>query len=202
MQDMNKTGVSSGERVLGEESSAWPTVIGVLCLFYALLGLVANGCTMLMVPFQETLFRVGGMDGVEVPRQIALATMIGGGLGLFAVVVLIIAAMSLLRRGRRAIRWIQIWVVLQVLIAIQGVVVGYLLLDVNIELQQSIMEEVARKTENASIPTPSNEEMRASAIGNLVMLTGVSMIFPVVIGLLMTRKTWLKEARSWGSEAS
>ena len=202
MQDMNKTGVSSGERVLGEESSAWPTVIGVLSLFYALLGLVTNGCTMLMVPFQETLFRVGGMDGVEVPRQIALATMIGGGLGLFAVVVLIIAAMSLLRRGRRAIRWIQIWVVLQVLIAIQGVVVGYLLLDVNIELQQSIMEEVARKTENASIPTPSNEEMRASAIGNLVMLTGVSMIFPVVIGLLMTRKTWLKEARSWGSEAS
>ena len=92
--------------------------------------------------------------------------------------------------------------VLQVLIAIQGVVVGYLLLDVNIELQQSIMEEVTRKTENASIPTPSNEEMRASAIWNLVMLTGVSMIFPVVIGLLMTRKTWVKEARSWGSEAS
>ena len=92
--------------------------------------------------------------------------------------------------------------VLQVLIAIQGVVVGYQLLDVNIDLQQSIMEEVARKTENASIPTPSKEEMRASAIGNLVMLTGVSMIFPVVIGLLMTRKTWVKEARSWGSEAS
>lgn len=188
--------------MLGAESSAWPTVIGVICLFYALLGLVTNGCTMLMVPFQETLFRAGGMEGVEVPRQIAIATLVGGGLGMAGVLVLVIGAVSLLRRGKRAIRLLQVWVVLQVLFAVQGVVVGYLLLDMNIELQQSIMEAVERSAGNASIPSPTIEEMRSGAITNLVILTGVSMIFPVVIGLLMTRKSWVEESRSWGSEAS
>lgn len=188
--------------MLGAESSAWPTVIGVLCLMYALLGLVTNGCTMLMVPFQETLFRVGGMEGVEVPRQIALATLVGGGLGMFGVLVLVIGAVSLLRRGKLALRLIRIWVVLQVLFAIQGVVVGYLLLDMNIELQQSIMDAVERTAGDASMPTPTSEEMRSGAISNLVVLTGVSMIFPVILGFLMTRKSWVEEAKSWGSEAS
>ena len=118
------------------------------------------------------------------------------------VLVLVIGAVSLLRRGKRAIRLLQVWVVLQVLFAVQGVVVGYLLLDMNIELQQSIMEAVERSAGNASIPSPTIEEMRSGAITNLVILTGVSMIFPVVIGLLMTRKSWVEESRSWGSEAS
>ena len=182
--------------------ASWPTVIGVLCLLYALLGLVSNGCGLFWQQGQRVIFSMSGVQDVEIPSDIATMSMIGSIIGMALVLLLLVGAFGLMRRKRSSLKLLRAWVVLQVVLAIAGVVVGFLMIDSNIEYQQQISNAVRdmmvdQGQDASAFPQQSKEEMRTGAIFGLVIGTPLQMAFPVVIGLLLTRRRWREEAASW-----
>ena len=182
--------------------SAWPTVIGVLCLLYALLGLVSNGCGLFWQQSQRVIFSMSGIRDVEIPSDIAMVSLVVSIIGMALVILLFVGAVGLMRRKQASLKLLRIWVVLQVVLALAGVVAGVLMIDSNIKYQEQISDAVREmmvdRGENAdAFPRQSEEEMRRGAVIGLIVGTPMQMAFPVVIGLLLTRRRWREEAEGW-----
>ncbi len=186
--------------------AAWPTVIGVLCLLYGLFGFVSNSCGLFWQQGQKVFFSMTGIPDVEIPSDIATMTMISGLLGMCLVILLVVGSVLLLRRRPSAMKFLKIWVVLQLILTIAAVVAGFLMIDSNIEYSErvtdAVREMLSERGDNAdAVPRQSEEEMRRSAYMGLIFGVPMQLAFPVVIGLLLTRRKWREQAAGWEEAA-
>jgi hypothetical protein len=150
------------------------------------------------------MFRMSGIGEVEMSSSIMLMQVIGGFMGFVLGIVLLIGSIHLLRRKKSGIRLILTWVVLRVLLAIVGLgfVFGTLQAQVayQLQVQDAVQERMA--SNNAAYPTKTSEEIASSTKFWGLGGTSVVLIFPIVIGVLLTSKSRREYVASWEREAA
>lgn len=182
-------------------------MIGVLSIIYGILGLFANGCNALWPWAQDPMLSMAGLKNIELPSGLSIMTMVGGVVGIALAVVLLIAGFGVMRRRASGFRLLRIWVIIKVIEGVVGVGLGFMFMDDNVAFQASIQDAMLELVKDRGgdvneIPVKSTEEITNSAVLTLIIAAPVVLAFPIVIGLLGTKKRWQEEVAGWGTEVA
>ena len=191
----------------GRNRPAWPSVIGVLCIIYAILGLFANACNSLNPWLQGPMLAMVGINDVEMPMALKLMSLIGGALGIILGILLFIGAIGLLKRRRSGYKLVMSWVVARVALAVVGIFFAIGMVDDQALYQIRIQEAMVEMAESrggsaASVPLKTEEEISSSTLMWTMVGTTVVLIFPIVIGFVMSTRTKRAYVATWGSDVT
>jgi hypothetical protein len=104
--------------------SKWPTVIGIIAIVIAALGLLANACGVVSLFFAGTMFRRTVLPGMPPELFQIRPGLVVIQLVRFAMAVaLLIIGIGLLQRRPRSARWVNPWAVLAIVVSVIG---GYI----------------------------------------------------------------------------
>ncbi|RPG22495.1 MAG: hypothetical protein CBB69_000690 [Phycisphaera sp. TMED9] len=181
----------------------WPTVLGVLSMVYAGFAFLANGCgaaSPFMTPYFLTL---SGLDiaGFQMAPWLLWTTVGSGGIGMIMAIVLFAGGVSLLRRRRSALKVLKAWVAITVVLTIVGLGLGFMAIEPNVQMQMEIQKAtqklVKERGGGMAVPTQTAEEMRSQSKMMLPLFGLLPLIYPVIVGFLITSRTRLEDAEAW-----
>ncbi|MDA0296547.1 MAG: hypothetical protein O3A31_11285 [Planctomycetota bacterium] len=181
----------------------WPTVIGVISMIYAGFALIANGCggaSPFAMPF---ILRMSGLDmgDFQMAPWLLWVTVGSGAIGMIMAIVLFVGGISLLRRRRSALTVLKAWVSITVVLSILGLGIGFLAIEPNVQMQMEIQDAtqklVKERGGGADIPTTTADEMRSQSKIMLPIVGLLPIIYPVIVGFLITSRTRLEDAEAW-----
>jgi len=187
--------------------SSWPTVVGVLCIIYALFGIAANSCNVLWPWAQGPFLSMTGLEGITIPWALASLTIIGGVVGVGLAIVLLVSGVGVLRRRAKGFQLLRLWVIIKIIETTIAFGAGIILMDTNIEYQQSIQDATRdlvreRGGNTGSIPIKTAEEMKRSTIIMTCVMVPFMFAFPVIIGWLCSKKAWQVEVDGWEDQVA
>lgn len=214
--DFNRTpgGPPLTPQPIGERSRAqWPSVVGIIGIVLASLGLLANACgaiyaAIVLISGKVFMGPMGpGASGAEFEKLMETATLkhapvnaVVGLVGVVASAWLLIGSIMLTRRSPRAamLRW---WA----LLAIAFVLVATIAQAMQQSELMGLMSAAAQKEAQAG-SSPSQAAQAAGMMntvsGFVVILTvlwGIGrLIFPVFVLIWMSRATVRDEMAGWG----
>jgi hypothetical protein len=182
----------------------WPTVIGVISLVYGILALIGNGCGA-GSPFATPFFlQMSGMDAGQITMSPALVwVQVGSGvIGMVIAVVLLVGSISLLRRSTRSFGILKTWVALAIVTTIIGIGLGFVFLDANVQYQLDIQDATKamikdRGGDVSQFPAKTAEEIKSQSRIMLAAFGLLPMIYPVILGFLITSKSRSEQATNW-----
>ena len=182
----------------------WPTVIGVISLVYGILALIGNGCGA-GSPFATPFFlRMSGMDAGQITMSPALVwVQVGSGvIGMVIAVVLLVGSISLLRRSTRSFGILKTWVALAIVTTIIGIGLGFVFLDANVQYQLDIQDATKAMIKDrggnvSQFPAKTAEEIKSQSRIMLAAFGLLPMIYPVILGFLITSKSRSEQATNW-----
>ena len=181
----------------------WPTVLGVISMIYAGFALIANGCggaSPFAMPF---ILRMSGLDmgDFQMAPWLLWVTVGSGAIGMIMAIVLFVGGISLLRRRRSALTVLKAWVSITVVLSILGLGIGFLAIEPNVQMQMEIQDAtqklVKERGGGADIPTTTADEMRSQSKIMLPIVGLLPIIYPVIVGFLITSRTRLEDAEAW-----
>lgn len=181
----------------------WPTVLGVISMIYAGFALIANGCggaSPFAMPF---ILRMSGLDmgDFAMAPWLLWVTVGSGAIGMIMAIVLFVGGISLLRRRRSALTVLKAWVSITVVLSILGLGIGFLAIEPNVQMQMEIQDAtqklVKERGGGADIPTTTADEMRSQSKIMLPIVGLLPIIYPVIVGFLITSRTRLEDAEAW-----
>ena len=204
-RDLNTPPVEQPELV--EKPPAWPKVIGVLCVIYAILGIIGNVCNGSSPFYQGAILSVMGIKDVQMPTSLVIFSVVGSLLGLILGILLLVGAYGLLMRKKSGYKLVLTWVVLRIVFAIIGLGLGFATVGDNVLYQKQIQESTSdmmesRGVSTSSMPQKTDVEIASSAKMTLLIATTVVVIFPIVVGLLLSSRTRREYVLTWGMEAA
>ena len=184
------------------DPSKWPTVIGVLCLIYAAIGFLANTCNGLWPWMQGPILSMAGLKDVAFPSGLGVMSMATGVVGFALAIVLVVAGLGVLRRRTNSFRLLRIWVIIKIAESVIGLGLGLMFMDAQVEYQTSIQDAtreliLERGGDASAVPEKSADAIRRSSMMSLVFVGPLVLVFPVVIGLLATKKSWREDVDGW-----
>ena len=176
-------------------------------MIYAILGLVANVCNGASPFFQGPMLSMAGIKDVQMSSALVIFTVVGSALGLVLGIILLVGAIGLLRRKKSGYKLVLTWVVLRVVLAIIGLGLGFATVDDNVLYQKQIQEATndmmkSRGVSTDSMPQKTDAEFASSAKMTILIATPVVLIFPIVVGLLLSSRTRREHMKTWGSEVA
>ena len=191
---------TSGTLAADEPRTKWPTVIGVISTIYACLGITCMGLGAVGTWFGEMMYRVFGMD-VTVPTIIKVTTVLSCVLGIILGIILFVGGLRLVKRRRSGVKLLKMWVVMRIVLVLIGVVLAVLTMPAQIQYQRAINEATNKMLrENGNPEQPFNE---ATAQRQIFIFSGIGAavvsIYPIFLGLYLTRKTIDAEIEPWPS---
>ena len=186
---------------------SWPSVIGVLCVIYAILGIVANTCNGISPWLQNSVMGMIGITGPEIPLSIKIMSLVGGLLGLILGIMLFIGAFGLLRNKQSGYRLVMTWVVLRVILAVIGI--GFAMATVNdsVKYQMSIQDATndmikSGNSRVVSVPVNTEDELRRNTWMIILLMGAAVFVFPIIIGVLLSNRVRREYVSTWGMEAA
>lgn len=182
----------------------WPTVLGVISMVYGILALIGNGCGA-GSPFATPFFlQMSGMDAEKITMSPALVwVQVGSGvIGMVIAVVLLAGSISLLRRSNRSLRILKTWVALAIITTIIGIGLGFVFLDANVQYQLDIQDATQAMIKDrggnvSQFPAKTAEEIKSQSRIMLAAFGLLPMIYPVILGFLITSKSRSEQATNW-----
>ena len=179
---------------MDELETKWPKRLGVISLIYALGGILCQVGQGISNFFVEWLIGLSGAQiDVEIPMTLKLIQLSLVVLGLGVGVLLLVGAISLLRRRRSGVSLLKAWAVLRLVLVLVGLVVAILTMPSQVEVQRSIAEQ--RQT--AGIREVSDEKIRQSLILSSVIKAGVLAVYPLFLGFWVSRRKVGDEVSQW-----
>ena len=211
MSGEGSPGMSLPEDDLETRRITWPTVLGATCIVYAVLGVFANGCGLGNVFLGDIGFKMAGIEvegGLNLPAWITVSTVILGALGLILAGLLFVGAGGLIRRQPGSVSLLKLWAVAAILASVVQIVLGFLSIDNNVDLQLRVQDaqsemlrsqdpEISQKELAILGLTKSAGEIRTQSIQYTVILGGMPMIYPILLGFFLTRKGRIQQAEAW-----
>ena len=202
MSDQNvpvETPPIEGEDFEPTPTSKWPKVFGIISIVIAILGLLLQTCGVLGVVFNEWAMGLAGLK-VEMPPVMKMVAAGSYCVYLVLGILLLMGGISLLQRKPGCLKLLKAWVVLRLIVAALGLGLAFLVLPANIEMQRQINDSMNERLVEVGRPEqPFDED--AIYVRTLLM-TGlglvVTLIYPVVLGLYISRQKITDEVSEWG----
>ena len=174
-------------------------------MIYAILGIIANVCNGASPFFQGPMLSMAGIKDVQMPTSLVIFSVVGSLLGLILGILLLVGAYGLLKRKQSGYKLILTWVVLRIVVAIIGLGLGFATVGDNVLYQKQIQEATndmmeSRGVSTSSMPQKTDAEIASSAKMTILIATPVVLIFPIVVGLLLSSRTRREHMKTWGSE--
>lgn len=179
---------------LGTRPSTWPTVIAVLCIIWAVLGLFGSVWSLLAPLFYDLMASIlpQGQSGMEAMKQHVAETVAIGAAGVVLGTLLLVGGAGLLRRrhwSRVLLTW---WSVVKIVVAMGESWVTYLMQR---EQMQITLQQQAG-------PKPPAVFFDAIAIVTLVMTFLFTAAFPVFLLIWFRVGRFRSEVDSWKPPAA
>jgi hypothetical protein len=195
---------------LAGHQASWPTVVGIISIIYAFLGIFANGCGAAFIYLGGQTLALMGIDAgdLQVPMWLKIVQT---GMGVFGVglgILLLAGAIGLIRRKIASLGVLKLWAVLAILSTFVGIGIGFAAITPNVQLQLDIQEAIRDKMKSdggdpSQIPELNKDEetMRSESIRNLAIFGALPIIYPAIIGFLVTSRKRLDQADAWEEHA-
>ncbi len=193
---------------LAGHQASWPTVVGIISIIYSLFGFLGNGCSSGMVWMSGVTLSLIGIDGtdVEFPLWLKVVQTVMGVFGI-GLAILLMVAIGLMRRKAAALGQLKVWAVLAIVSTLIGIGIGFAAIQPNVEfqmaMQDAILDKVRKDGGDPDDPRfadlrKDEETMRRESIRNLAIVGVVPIIYPAIIGFLVTSRTRQEQVESWG----
>ncbi len=193
--------VEPAELVADEPQTKWPQVIGVISLIYAIGGLLCNtfnGVWLGVADMIPEMFR----GGVEIPPIVRIAGIVQAVLTLGVGILMVMGSVSLLRRRRAGPGLLKKWVLLRMALLLLAVVAMVLTGPAQTQMHRSILEfqnDMFREADMTDrIVEKTDEELWQKAMLQGGIAAGLFAIYPVFLGLWLSRKKITAEVEQWG----
>ncbi len=193
--------VEPAELVADEPQTKWPKVIGVISLIYAIGGLLCNtfnGVWLGVADMIPEMFR----GGVEIPPIVRIAGIVQAVLTLGVGILMVMGSVSLLRRRRAGPGLLKKWVLLRMALLLLAVVAMVLTGPAQTQMHRSILEfqnDMFREADMTDrIVEKTDEELWQKAMLQGGIAAGLFAIYPVFLGLWLSRKKITAEVEQWG----
>lgn len=183
-----------------EDTAKWPKVIGILSLIYAIFGMlcgVSYGAFLLLTP---QMMAMSGAGELDLPARLKF---IGIGLILFGVmlgILLIVAAVNLLRRKRTGVRLHLRWALLRMILMLFAAVSTLFTVRDNINFEKARIEAQNRAIVEQGrnpIDMPSDDAIHKRTIITTAVICGMQSIYPLFIGFYLSRRKIREQISHW-----
>ena len=196
---------------LDSRSITWPTVLGAISIVYSVLGVFSNTCGTASIFLGDAGLKLAGVEvegGLGFPAWITISTIISGGVGLILAVLLFAGGVGLIRRWPGSLPLLKFWVVASILATVIQIVLGFFAINNNTDLQIRIQDatvDMLRK-QNPEISSgdlaamglsKSESEIRSESTRNTLVFGGIPVIYPIVLGFLLTSKGRVRQVEGW-----
>ncbi len=181
----------------------WPTVLGVLSMIYAGFAFLINGCGAVSPFFTPYFLTMSGLDmgDFQMAPWLLWTTVGSGAIGMIMAIVLLAGSISLLRRKRNALTILKSWVAITVVLSILGLGIGFLAIEPNVQFQMEIQNAtqklIKERGGGMDIPRKTADEMRSQSKIMLPIFGLLPIIYPVIVGFLITSRTRLGDVETW-----
>ncbi len=179
----------------------WPKVIGVISLLYAIIGMTCQvvwGAWMWVGVWLQQKF--SNID-VNMPALVKYPAFVMMVLAFILGWILLIGSINLLRRKRKGVAQLKVWVVLRLLLLLLGLAVTVLTFPINMEFQRDLMDKQIAQAKRQGQPTGMMENMRDKmdtvGMASTAGITVVIAIYPLFLGVYISRKKVTEEIHYW-----
>lgn len=183
-----------------EDTSRWPKVIGIFSLIYGFGGMFCGLMGAAWAIFGAAMM-AKLMDAQFTIPTVVKATTIGLTVfNLMLGVVLVVGAVSLLRRKRSGVRLHVRWALLRMILILVGVVVAIFTAPMQIDMQKAMEEAGNRKlVESGRPPKPLSTDAQVyhKMIISTAIFSGVLSIYPLFIGFYLSRRKIREQISHW-----
>lgn len=189
----------------------WPSVLGGISIAYALFALAGNACGTASIFLANFGLQMAGIEvkgGVDLPVWMTISTVISGAIGLALASLLFVAAIGLIRRQSRSIALFKVWVVGVVVTTVIQIVLGFLAIDSNTDLQMRIQDATVDmlRDQNPNLGSSeiesmglgeSEEDIRSASMRNALVFGAIPIVYPLVVGFLLTSRKRVGQVEGW-----
>ena len=196
---------------LESRQASWPTVVGIVAIVYAVIAIFSNTCGTLFLFLGSYFMRLGGIDmdeGMGLPDWLLGINLALGFFGFCLGLVLLVGGFGLIRRKASSLGWLKTWSVLAIISSILGLVIAFVAIEPNLDLQLRIQEATAEMIKEADPKNgaaviensgldKSREEIRSDSIRNIAIFGGAPFIAPLVLGFFLSSRKRVEQADRW-----
>ena len=165
--------------------SSWPTIVGIIGIIYAGMGLISNVCGVVIISFAPQLIEwlqkmgMSDADAQEMKASLSINTwlVVGGLIGLAMVIMLLVGSIKLLKRKQSGAKLCKLWAWISIPWILISTTIGF-------AIQTSIQES----------STPVEQ---VGAIIGAIIGTIFGFILPVYMVIWFARSKIKSEITSW-----
>ncbi len=199
------SGVLPPDDLAGHQAS-WPTVVGIISIVYALFGVLANGCGTAFIYLGGQSLALMGIDAgdLQLPMWLKIVQTVMGLFGMGLGILLLAGAIGLIRRRIASLGVLKVWAVLAIVSTLVGIGIGFAAITPNVQLQLDIQDAIRDKIRRdggdpAQLPELDKDEetIRRESIRNLALFGAIPIIYPAIVGFLVTSRKRLDQAEEW-----
>ena len=174
-----------------ERPSSWPIVVGIIAIVLAVLDLLGS-CGGIVTPFFADAIKemapAGQPTGMEFMQQNMAWTVGQALLSMGAAVLLLVAAIGLMKRRAWAVQPCLVWAILKIVLVLIGVVTGY-------AIAQETFESVAQQT--PGMPGMSSGLFKSFAVIGMCFGLVFGLALPVFMLIWFSRAKIKAEVAGW-----
>lgn len=182
--------------------SAWATGLGVVCLVYALLGILVNAVGLAFLAFNA--------QGAGLPEMVTAVQLGSGAVAILLGVVLLIGGIVLMRRRRLGATLVRVWVVARILVLLGAAAFGYVTLPQQVDSQLRMIENAQQQAPSGGSGRRGSVQvsvgggsglsreslMRWSQLGLVASVLAIG-AFPVIAGWMLSDRGRRAEMETW-----
>ena len=182
--------------------ASWPTVIGILAIIYAILAIFTNTCGTLFLFLGSYFMQLGGMEmeeGMGLPGWLKGINLGMGVIGCGLAIVLLVGGFGLIGRKASSLGWLKAWSILAIITSLLAIVIGFVAIEPNIDLQIRIQDATAamiRKNNPKNAESviansglaKNREQIRSDSIRNLALFGAAPIVAPLVLGFFLSSR--------------
>jgi hypothetical protein len=138
------------------------------------------------------------------PMWLKIVQTVMGLFGMGLGILLLAGAIGLIRRRIASLGVLKVWAVLAIVSTLVGIGIGFAAITPNVQLQLDIQDAIRDKIRRDGgdpaqiLELDKDEEtIRRESIRNLALFGAIPIIYPAIVGFLVTSRKRLDQAEEW-----